>query len=283
MSVKISEDFSKVVVGNMKENYILSISVDENGNPKKDEAGHQEYDQSNISCLKDKVIREILHAGPSDFIFICCSEYDQDLDIMCSMDEKFSIGINRRIEPDSICVLDCYQENPNKMGFGDKIAILSLRGDEFFIDTVNPQAAYAQLKGLDDDPYFHQEVVINSNQEDETQAFNSFWPFIVIKGMSNHLLVFNTNDRKLVLWIELPEHLIKIPKTHISETYDLYILGETQHGYEMYCVDLDEFEDEINKKNRIIVLKLLMSYFKADVQDTPLLDFHVRSAPNPTK
>lgn len=77
--------------------------------------------------------------------------------------------------------------------------------------------------------------------------------------------------------------MLKIPKTYIAETYDLYILGETQHGYEMYCIDLDMFEDEVNKKNRIIVLKLLMSYFKEDVQDAPLLDFHVRSAPNFSK
>ena len=62
---------------------------------------------------------------------------------MCSMDEDFSIGIGRRIEPDSIQVLDCYQEGANKLGFGEKVAILSLRGDEFFIDTVCPQASYA--------------------------------------------------------------------------------------------------------------------------------------------
>ena len=68
MAVKISEDFSKVVVGNMSENYMLKQYIDEKG--------VVQFDQCNIDCLKDKVIRTILNAGTSEFIFICCNEYD---------------------------------------------------------------------------------------------------------------------------------------------------------------------------------------------------------------
>ena len=71
------------------------------------------------------------------------------------MDEDFDIGIDRRIEPDSIEVLDCYQDNANSRGYGDKLAILSLRDDEFFIDIVNPLAQYVKLKERDYDPYYN--------------------------------------------------------------------------------------------------------------------------------
>ena len=70
------------------------------------------------------------------------------------MDEDFDIGIDRRIEPDSIEVLDCYMDNANEIGYGDKLAICSIRGDELFIDTVNPLAAYAKLKKMENDKYY---------------------------------------------------------------------------------------------------------------------------------
>ena len=87
-----------------------------------------------------------MHAGSSEFIFVCCTEYDQNLDIQSSMDQDFILKIDRMIEPNSINVLDCYQLNPNKEGYGDYMAILSQRDDEFFIDKINPLAKYHQLK-----------------------------------------------------------------------------------------------------------------------------------------
>ena len=87
-----------------------------------------------------------MHAGSSEFIFICCTEYDRNLDIQSSMDQDFIINIERMIEPNSINVLDCYQLDANQEGYGNYMAILSQRDDEFFIDKVNPQAKYHQLK-----------------------------------------------------------------------------------------------------------------------------------------
>ena len=133
MTIKISEDFKKCVLGSMDENYMLC-------NKKKIDGG-TEYVQSVIMNLKNKVIRDIMHAGESEFIFICCTEYDQDLDIQSSMDQDFCLSIQRRIEPECIVVLDCYQVNDSG-GYGDLMAIISLRDDEFFIDKVNPLAEY---------------------------------------------------------------------------------------------------------------------------------------------
>ena len=100
MAVKISSDFTNVVVANKGENYMLKST--------KDRKGKLSYEQTTIACLRNKIIRCIMHGGQSDFIFICCNEYDKDLDIRSSMDEDFDIGIDRRIEPNSIGVLDCY-------------------------------------------------------------------------------------------------------------------------------------------------------------------------------
>ena len=102
MKIKISEDFTKTVLGSMEENYQLKI------NEKLNSDGTLDYVQSIILSLKNKVIRDILHAGTSDFIFICCSEFDQDLDVQSSMDEEFLLSIPRRIEPNCITVLDSY-------------------------------------------------------------------------------------------------------------------------------------------------------------------------------
>lgn len=55
-----------------------------------------------------------------------------------------------------------------------------------------------------------------------------FWPYTVMKGMDMNLLVFNANEEEVVIQLQLPNHLIKIPKTYITEIYDLFILGETQ-------------------------------------------------------
>ena len=54
------------------------------------------------------------------------------------MDEEFELDIVRRIEPGFIEVLDSYQEDEDENYFGTKLAIISLRGDQMFIDNVNP-------------------------------------------------------------------------------------------------------------------------------------------------
>ena len=54
------------------------------------------------------------------------------------MDDDYILSINRRIEPNSIHVLDAYQDNADERGYGDNLVILSLRDDEFIIDKVNP-------------------------------------------------------------------------------------------------------------------------------------------------
>ena len=87
LEVKISEDFNNIVAANGGENYMLKKIIESNGKTS--------FEQTKISCLNNKIIRCILHGGTSEFIFICCNEYDKDLDIRTSMDEDFEIGIDR--------------------------------------------------------------------------------------------------------------------------------------------------------------------------------------------
>ena len=47
-------------------------------------------------------MREIVYAGEENFLFVCCKEYDRDLDVQSSWDEDYKISIIRRIEPNTI-------------------------------------------------------------------------------------------------------------------------------------------------------------------------------------
>ena len=42
------------------------------------------------------------------FYFICCSDYDQDLDIMTSNQEIYKVSINREIEPGVVNIFDVH-------------------------------------------------------------------------------------------------------------------------------------------------------------------------------
>ena len=108
--------------------------------------------QSRIAWLKNKEIRYILHSGPSDFLLVCCKDYDRDLDIQSSCYPNFKINIPRQIEPNSIKVFDCFlsgtvhlNSDPNLRGIGSMLKVVSTRDDEFFVDDVNPLANYLHM------------------------------------------------------------------------------------------------------------------------------------------
>jgi len=56
------------------------------------------------------------------------------------MDDEYILSINRRIEPNCIHILDSYQDHADERGYGSKLAILSLKDEEFIVDKVNPSA-----------------------------------------------------------------------------------------------------------------------------------------------
>ena len=53
----------------------------------------------------------------------------------------------------------------------------------------------------------------------------------------------------LINIFDLPENLTGIPKTFVTEQYELYIIGDTEDEFVMYFIDLDNYEDKYNKEN----------------------------------
>ena len=58
------------------------------------------------------------------------------------------------------------------------------------------------------------------------------------------MLIYDVNDPEKLIRIEMPNYYINIPKTDITEDFDLFIIGETIDGYEMLMVSLDKYENQ---------------------------------------
>lgn len=59
----ISDDFTKVMYGNLQENYLLSEI--------ENDLGYKEYKMTSIAKLQQKFVRKIVNAGDSEFLIIC--------------------------------------------------------------------------------------------------------------------------------------------------------------------------------------------------------------------
>jgi hypothetical protein len=60
-------------------------------------------------------------------------------------------------------------------------------------------------------------------------------------------LIFDANENMEVHRIKNPDHILRIRYCFITEEFDLMILCETIDKYELYMIDLDYYEDEVNK------------------------------------
>ena len=82
----------------------------------------------------------------------------------------------------------------------------------------------------------------------------------------------------------MPDNFINIAGTDITDNFILFVLGETEDGYEVLQVDLDDYKDKVNKKGRKLDIEnIIMSYSKERVKGGNVLDFHVRGPSAPTK
>jgi len=105
LDVKISEDFESAVLVNQTENYILYFE-------------DEEWHQNSLIWLNGKQIRSIT-SYKEQFLFVCCKEYDRDIDIMSSHLSDFKISIKRKIEPNTLRVFDFLQELHHENGIGE--------------------------------------------------------------------------------------------------------------------------------------------------------------------
>jgi hypothetical protein len=60
-------------------------------------------------------------------------------------------------------------------------------------------------------------------------------------------LLFNANNEKEINRVSYPAHILRIRYSFMTEEYDLMVLMETEENYELYCIDLDDFEDTVHK------------------------------------
>ena len=94
MQVKISRDFTKVVLANKDENYLLFW-----------DQTVETFTQKVIRSLKEKNVTGIFNQGP-EFFFTCNKDYDTSIQVQNSGLEEFKIKIPRKIEPDAMIVYD---------------------------------------------------------------------------------------------------------------------------------------------------------------------------------
>ena len=75
----------------------------------------------------------------------------------------------------------------------------------------------------------------------------------------------------------MPEYLTGIPKTFITEKYELYVIGDSAESFLLYWIDLDDYADTVNKDYRKLELKFLKEFKKDQFLNSDLADFKVRS------
>ena len=126
--IKFSRDFTQVAFANKEENYILNLERDI-----KDDI----FYMRSLPQLEGKIIKKIIQAGEAEFIFVCCYDYDDQIDILSSKNEQFKLEIMRQVEPGFMKVHDIVQDNENTDGvFGDTLTMLSVMDDHFYCDEV---------------------------------------------------------------------------------------------------------------------------------------------------
>ena len=135
LAVKISQDFSKAILVNQYENYILEQMRDEEDDGEDQYSGV--WQQNSMTWLKGDQVRSICNYG-SDFMIICCLNYDNAIAIRATNNEKFELSIERGIEPGSFCIFDLYNgQIESETNLSTNFRILSQRDEEIFLDVTN--------------------------------------------------------------------------------------------------------------------------------------------------
>lgn len=142
--MKISNDFNQAVLVNKAENYILELETEEDDDEQPEDNKYQKYHQRVMGWLKGKSVKKIEkeqyitteYTESSRFYFVCCKDYDEELDFYRSDDEDFKVSVARSIEPGVINVYDLYAFTDTDDG-ELRLICLSLRDEDFFFDTVN--------------------------------------------------------------------------------------------------------------------------------------------------
>ena len=77
------------------------------------------------------------------FVIICTNDYDRDIDILMPNDPSFNASIPRNIEPQR---LKFYDSDVTDFKGKTHLKVLSMIGDELFLDTIDLEMAQKGLK-----------------------------------------------------------------------------------------------------------------------------------------
>ena len=123
-------------------------------------------------------------------------------------------------------------------------------------------------------------------QIDLSEGFSSAWPYVTYRGLSNfseggyqagakhYQILFDAANRSGLIRISMPGDCYSQPFSYITDTNELYIICEFEDRYEMFQVQLDKYEDTVNKENNIYKLKKRLVLNREEYEE--LEAFHVR-------
>lgn len=93
----------------------------------------------------------------SQFFFVCCNDYDETLDILCTHDPDVKYDIQRNVQPDSTFIYDMMLQTISGDGGplgrgGQLLHLLSNTDEEFFVDIIemNKKGANPADRGVPD-------------------------------------------------------------------------------------------------------------------------------------
>ena len=95
---------------------------------------------------------------------------------------------------------------------------------------------------------------VNEQSIHMMEGFGFHWPYITLKAFDKHesvtsQFIFNAKYPDQVVNVELNAKILRIVKSYITETYDLYLLAELQDTYQILHIDLDKFKNQAKKED----------------------------------
>ena len=291
MNVRISNNFEKVILTNINENYIMESSIfnlqtieqiSHASYLKKSLDEEDEYQMTTnvrqLPQLKNQIVRYINLAEDGSFFLVACHEYDQSLDILYSEDFNFKVEFDYKIEPQTIKVFDFITLEQDGKHY---IRVASSRDEQFNLNSayIDIEADNAHLKKA------HLGAHQTSDRFSPKQALSMKWPYITYSGIDKrYLLIINLYQKNQIHRVRLPEENAIIIHTYITETNDLFVVVMTQDSYKIKFIDLDASnrreQDDVTPHVLYNQFRFqdVLEYSCSEVKNQPFMDMVVRGS-----
>jgi hypothetical protein len=222
LRARISHDFQRVVLITPEEHYQIVQSEEPAAYGGGDSIN---YFQTELAQLNHKNVHYILPVNistpdsseySSQFYFVCCNDYDQTLDILCTHDPDAKQEIQRNVQPGSTFIYDMMLQaptpEPGPQGARNQLMhLLSNTDEEFFVDIIdmnsqNPREngglveldSKAPAEAAKASPLYPKQFYLRSYS-----GFSSQWPYIAFQCLQinqtqqQNLWIVNANDQRV--------------------------------------------------------------------------------------